>query len=155
MRKLLIATAIALAASGSACAKLRVSLKIDFSNEKAKRELQEAIEARINSTDRYTIASEAAETDLLLAVSCLAPESVPVTCNSDVSYFPYKDLALSIPVEVAESMAMSRNDTGYIASNLMNHFIDGTTDAILKERKSFVREAIQLFCYNDPTECKK
>jgi hypothetical protein len=31
----------------------------------------------------------------------------------------------------------------------------GTTDAILKERKSFVREAIQLFCYNDPTECKK
>jgi hypothetical protein len=67
MRKLLVATAIVLATSGSACAKLSVKLVIDVSNEKAKRELQEAIEARINSTDRYTVTSNAVDTDLLLA----------------------------------------------------------------------------------------
>jgi hypothetical protein len=98
MRTLLIATAIALAASGSACAKLHVNLRIDFSNEKAKRELQEAMEARINSTDRYTISSGPMETDLILAVNCLAPESGPVICDSDVSYYPYKNLALPIAV---------------------------------------------------------
>jgi hypothetical protein len=46
------------------------------------------------------------------------------------------------------------NDISYVANNLMNHFINGTTDAILAERKSFLREAIRVFCANEPTECK-
>jgi hypothetical protein len=155
MRKLLIATAIALAASGSACAKLRVNLQIKLSNEKAKLELQEAMEARINSTDRYTLTSNAGETDLLLSVSCLVQERGTVACDSDVSYWPYKNFAQPIAVEAAESMAMSGlNDTSYIASFLMNHFINGTTDTVLAERKNSLREAIRFFCATEPTECK-
>ena len=115
------------------------------------------MEARINSTDRYTISSNALETDLLLAVNCLVvnERGSSVICDSDVFYYPYKYSALSIVVEAAESMAMSGlNDTSSISSFLINHFINGTTDAILAERKSFLREAIRVVCYREPTECK-
>jgi hypothetical protein len=155
MRKLLIATAIVLAACGSACAKVYVFVSVQISDEKIKQQLQDAVEARINSTERYTVTGNAMETDLVLKVTCLAlGEGSEIACDSEVGYFPYRS-ALSVPVEGAESMAVSPLDnTGYIANSLMNHFINGTTDAILEERKSFLRKAIRLFCAIEPTECK-
>jgi hypothetical protein len=160
MRKLLIVAAIVLAASSSACAKLRVAVNVEVSDEKVKRELQEAMEARINSTERYTISSNAVETDLLLGVNCLVLERgegyrTGVACDSDVTYYPYKDSALSITLDAAGSMAASRvDDTSHVANSLMNHFINGTTDGILADRKNFLRAAIRAFCANEPTECK-
>lgn len=155
MRNILIAAAMMLATSGSACAKLRVNVKVEVSNEKVNRELQEDLEARINSTDRYTITNNAVETDLILAVNCLVLDRGSVICDSDVTYFPYNSSALSIVVEAAESMASARlDDTGYVANSLMNHFINGTTDAILSDRKDFLRKAIRVLCLNEPTECK-
>jgi hypothetical protein len=155
IRKFLIATAIVLAAAASASAKLHVSLKIEVSNEKANRELQEAMEARINSTDRYAISRNVLETDLLIAVNCLVLERGPVVCDSNVTYYPYKDSALFTEIEGAESMAGAGLDnTSYVTTSLMNHFINGTTDSILAERKSFLRGAIRDLCASEPTECK-
>jgi hypothetical protein len=160
MRKLLIVAAIVLTAATSTCAKLHVSVSVDITDEKVKRELQEAMEARINSTERYLISSDAVETDLLLAVSCLVLENEAgykngVVCDSDVAYYPYKNSALSIRVEVAETMAVAGLDnTSYVVNYLMNHFINGTTDSILADRKNFLRASIQRLCVNEPTECK-
>jgi hypothetical protein len=43
MRKLLISTAIVLTASSPACAKLRVAVNVEVSDEKVKRELRETM----------------------------------------------------------------------------------------------------------------
>jgi hypothetical protein len=155
MNKSLIVAAIVLAFSNSACAKLRVSISVETSNEKIKRELQEDLEARINSTDRYTIARNAIETELWLEVYCLALERGPVVCRSDVTYYPYKNSPVSLHIETAENMASSvPDDITYITNALMNHFINGTTDANLEDGKNLFRKGIQLLYATVPAECK-
>jgi hypothetical protein len=159
MRKLLIVAAIVLTAASSACAKINVTVKVAISDEKIRQELLEALEARINSTERYAISSKEFETDILLSVNCLVLEQGTRTrsvfvCDSDVTYYPYKNEAISVGIEAAESIvAAGIDDPSYVANYLMNHFINGTTDATLADRKGFLRTAIRLLCAHNHAEC--
>lgn len=141
-------------------AKIKVYINVDIPDEKVKQELEEGIKARINSTDRYGMSNAPIETDLLLAIDCLVLSNengykTGVVCDSGVTYYPFRGAALSINIEAAETMSVGRLDgSEFIANSLMNHFINGTTDAILADRKSFLRSAVRMFCRDEPAECK-
>lgn len=160
MRKLLIVAAIMLVASSSAWAKLHVLVTVAISDEKLQRELREGLEARLNSTERYTVTTDAVITNLSLTVHCLvlADQSgykTGIACHNATIYFPYKDSALREEVEDAEGMVAAPPDnTAHIVDQVMIHFINGTTDQILTEKKNFLRTKIQYFCANEPTESK-
>jgi hypothetical protein len=159
MNKFLIVAAVVLALSNSVCAKLHVSVSVEIPDENIKREIQEAVEARINSTERYTISSNALETDLILDVECLVLQNEAgykngVVCYSEVNYFPYKGSALVTIVDDAETMAVGGMNTSYVINYLMNHFINGTTDAVLADRKQTLQRAIRVHCSSEPTDCR-
>jgi hypothetical protein len=149
-----------LAAANPANAKLKVHFNVDTSDENVKRELEEGLRAKINSTERYGISDGPMDTDLVLAVDCLVLSNeggykTGVVCDSGVTYFPYRGAAVSVNIEAAQTMVVGRLDSlEFIVNSLMNHFINGTTEVILADRKTFLRTSVQLLCRDQPTECK-
>jgi len=159
MRRLLIVVVIILSTSMSAHAKLYVTVLVSVSDEKVKQALQEGMEARINSTERYTISSSPVDANLFLATYCIVLEHVAgfkneVVCHSEVVYFPFRGSLISLTLEGAGGIAVSGpGSTEYIVNSAINHFINGTTDAILAERKLFLKKAVVKLCMNEPSEC--
>lgn len=155
--KILLVVAVLLVTPTLAHPKLAVHINVSTTSDKVTTQLREGMEARINGTDRYEISVNAIETDLILAVNCIVLDNGALAaCDSDVTYFPYRYWPLSIELERAESIVTSgTGQLSYIVDTLMNHFINGSTDAVLSERKKFLRESIQAFCADEPSECKK
>jgi|HubBroStandDraft_6_1064221.scaffolds.fasta_scaffold1680411_1 hypothetical protein len=162
MRKLLIVAAIMLSTSLSAYAKIYVTISVSVSDsdEKTKRELEEGMEARINSTERYAVSGKPVDAELLLDATCMILENGGgrkdgVVCDSEVTYFPFRGSALSIHLEGASHMAVSGpGNTAYIVGALMNRFINGTTDDVLTGRKNFLKLAVRQLCEDEPSDCK-
>lgn len=140
--------------SNGAMAKLKVVVAVSYDDEKIRQELESSINARINSTERYTLANlKDSGVDLLLDVECLKVLKVVATvCTSRVSYWPFKDIALY--VEVAAAVTTVSGPTEYVVNGIMNTFINGTTDDKLKATKMSVQAAILNLCYEQPSECK-
>jgi hypothetical protein len=160
MLKHLMVFAVLLAMADSVPAKLKVNVVIDLSEEKFKNELQEAIEARINSTERYTIATSAGVAELLLSITCMTVEHegglrTGFVCNSDVTYFPFEKSALMVELEPAGNLVVGGPKSAtFVANSLMNRFINGTTEEELASKKAFLRRSVALFCNSRPTDCK-
>ena len=160
MKTLLITATMLLALANTAWAKLQVKISVDVSDNKIKNDLQEAIEARLNSTERYSVTQNGPEASLFVAVYCIILENQSgyrngVACDSEVTYYPYGDSPVSTSVEEAGHLVVAGlNDTPFIVEKIMNRFINGTTDSKLAERKTFLRSCIQLLCAVHPDECK-
>lgn len=145
-----------LVTSSAAVAKLKVAVGVDYSDEKVRQELQEGMEARINSTERYSLTPpNGVDADLLLTINCLKVKVVVkvvlVACSSEVSYFPYQRQPINITVRAG---GMISGSTDYIVTHLMNMFINGTTDDILQERKTILQKEVRDLCQERPSECK-
>jgi hypothetical protein len=77
-----------------------------------------------------------------------------IVCDSNVSYFPFVGFPLSTSVEAAGHMAVAGlNGSSFLVDALMNHFINGTTDSELAERKKTMQQGIQYLCLVYPAEC--
>jgi hypothetical protein len=156
MKTVLLTTVLLLIAASSTSAKLKVKVGIETLGEggsNLESSLRESVEARINSTDRYVLTTNAGEADLVIEFTCVVMRpAVEIACTSDVTYFPYKDSSLYISVDKADRIASG--DTSFVTESLMNRFFNSTTDSTLAERKQFLRHGVQLLCANHPEECK-
>jgi hypothetical protein len=110
MRTFLLAIAMLLSVASPVSAKLGVQLGVKVQGDQDgqfDKSLKEAMEARLNSTERYSITTPSPTADLLLMVSCLAVHNTAghktgFVCDSVVVYFPYRgNVLLAAPVEGA------------------------------------------------------
>lgn len=150
-----IAVLFLVATPASAKLKVRIVMR-----DETQTEMLEMLKARINSTERYSATSNpVAMADLQLSVSCLALEDQfkqrkGIACASYVSYFPPELGGLSSSVTGAENVVVGGTDTDSVANSLINKFINGTTDDVLKEQTAFIRLSITLACQNNSDICR-
>lgn len=150
--------ALLLLASAPALAKLKVSVVVTVKNDVVQGQLERALQARINSTERYTVVNSMGAADFILAVDCIVLQTEQgyksgVVCNSTVSFFPfntglYTDLGLARAMVVSPLQNMS-----YIAEGLIDTFINGTTDEALDSNRSLLRYIVRAHCTSNPTDC--
>ena len=162
MRNFLLTTAMLLAIASPASAKLRVEIALIVQGDQDgqfKKSLREGMEARLNSTERYTITDDYSTADLFMTVSCMAVRNAGVkagfVCYSIVDYCPYRgNTFLEGLIKEAGSMATAGlSDSAFFAELIANHLINGTTDAELAKQKDYLRAGIQMLCGDHPEEC--
>jgi len=162
MRTVLLTIAMLLSVASPVSAKLGVQIALVVEHDQdgtLEKTLKDGMEARLNSTERYTVTNDSHALDLLIEVGCIAIQNNGIktgiiTCFSVVNYLPYRgSVLLANQLEQAGSIYVSGSGTAYIAEQMMNDFINGTTDAKLKEQKGILRMGIQVLCQDHPEEC--
>lgn len=156
----LTTTSILLVAANPACAKHRVKIDVEVSDDKIKNTVQDSIKARLSSTERYTITDSDEAMELHMEVNCLVLENDAgikngIVCSSEADYYPYHGSPVSIRLETAGHMAVSGiRESSFLIEKLTDHFLNATTDSELVARKTFLRNSVQLLCSHYPNECK-
>src|SRR5215472_7130402 len=90
-------------------AKLKVGIDVDVADDAIKSQLKAGLAARFNSTDRYVSTESAVETDIVMDVMCApvkfksANYNLGLACASVASYYPFKNIALSLHLPGANS----------------------------------------------------
>jgi hypothetical protein len=159
MRQTILALFLLSAFSISTNGKIKVRVTVDISNKKYASELLEAVQAKINSTDRYAVVSKASDVDMLLSLMCIEATSTSnrqlgFTCSSGITYYPFIDSALNIELIEAETIVNGGLEgTEFIATNISNRFINGTTDEKLTQAKDELLSYVQSFCRSRPDDC--
>jgi hypothetical protein len=157
LKKLLLTVAMLLATSCSVSAKLTTLININASDEQLKHEVRESIEARLNSTERYKVAHQGDVPDLEFDVSCMALETeggskTGIGCYSEITYYPFRD---SLYTDLPGTFVVAGHNSGeYIANQLVNNFINGSTDELLTNSKNMLKVALLAHCVMSPDDCK-
>jgi hypothetical protein len=151
-----------LSVASPASAKLNVMIALevqDDQNGMFEKSLGDGMEARLNSTERYTITNNFLTADLFMTVSCMAVHNAGVkagfVCYSIVTYCPYRgNTFLGKLVEGAGHMAVAGpSESAFFAEAMVNHLINGTTDDELAKHRGYLRDGIQILCRDHPEEC--
>jgi hypothetical protein len=151
----IVASLVLLCLAQPAHSKLHVKVAVKVDNDadgKMQKTLQEGMTARLNSTERYTLSDDPMVVNLQLSATCIVLENhldqkTGIGCHSEVIYYPFDGSPLSTIVEAAGHLAVGGiNDSSFLVDALMGHFINGTTDAELADRKKIMQQGIRLLC---------
>ena len=166
MKRSILLAVLLLLASSPALAKLKVFVAVRVKNdENIKAEIERGLQARINSTERYTALAVTnptpAETDFVLNVGCIVLErehgqKTGLVCYSTVTFFPFENSGLNTDLEAGSMVVSPLQNTdymAYIAEGLIDTFINGTTDEALENCRSILRYSVRAYCSNHSADC--
>ena len=163
MKRFALFAALLLCVSGPVFAKPKVSVTVSVNakEDEFKSRLEQALQAKINSTERYTIVNAERPADILLHVRCLVLQShdgnkPDAVCYSHVTFYPFGDSDLWMDLGEAMTMvASSMTNTGYFVQGLIDIFINGTTNEGLENSRLMMRSLVHTHCTNNPNDCTK